>query len=207
MSLLFTKIGEGSRYNKVWVWKIEEKTDLSIIDEMLQIYPEEISLFKNTRRRLQWAISRKIVFDNYAGKKVIQKENGYPVIEGEKVFLSISHCKDLLVVKTSIIPCGIDIEEISERIIKIKDKFLSEKEKVMFEKNTENLLIAWTVKESLYKMLNVPGIEFKSQFFIETIDHYTGTIKARYNLNKENFPLFVDLKFEKIENYIFTQTL
>lgn len=208
MSLLFAKIHEESPFDKVWVWKIDEEADLSVMEDMSFIYPAEISKFSNVKRKTQWAVSRKIVFANFGGKKITQEKNGYPLIEGEKVFLSISHCKDLLVVKTSNLPCGIDIEEISERVIKIKDKFLNDIEKAKFEKNNEDLLIAWTVKESIYKMLNIPGIEFKSQFLVEHIDHQTGIVKAFYNLNVDK-PIFVavKLKFEKIENYIFTQTL
>ena len=94
-------------------------------------------------------------------------ESGKPYLVNSKEYISISHSLNFIGILKAPFDVGLDIEEINERIIKIKNRFLNEKELKLFDSSIENLTIAWTLKEALFKLNTRNGIDFRKELLIE----------------------------------------
>lgn len=94
-------------------------------------------------------------------------KDGKPLLINSKEFISISHSKYFIGILKANFDVGLDIEEISERITKIKNRFLNEDELVLIGTTIENLTTAWTIKEALFKLNNRKGIDFRKELLIE----------------------------------------
>jgi len=94
-------------------------------------------------------------------------ESGKPYLVNSKEYISISHSQNFIGILKAPFDVGLDIEEINERIIKIKNRFLNEKELKLFDSSIENLTIAWTLKEALFKLNTRNGIDFRKELLIE----------------------------------------
>jgi len=94
-------------------------------------------------------------------------ESGKPYLVNSKEYISISHSQNFIGILKAPFDIGLDIEEINERIIKIKNRFLNEKELKLFDSSIENLTIAWTLKEALFKLNTRNGIDFRKELLIE----------------------------------------
>ncbi|MBD5357994.1 MAG: 4-phosphopantetheinyl transferase family protein [Bacteroides sp.] len=110
--------------------------------------------------------------------------NGAPFIFGTSARISITHTGNFLAVAT--LPrtpeadlamfnprtaMGIDAEKLNrEQVIKVRDKFLSDKEKQFIPAdNLEKNIIAWTCKEALYKACMTEGLDFRNAITIESL--------------------------------------
>lgn len=92
---------------------------------------------------------------------------GRPYIVGGKCNISVSHTHGSAAVLLSETHTpGIDIETISPRINPLKDRFVCPDENC---RTTLQLLLNWSAKETAYKILDTPGIDFKTMFHIENM--------------------------------------
>src|SRR5665213_1188621 len=89
--------------------------------------------------------------------EVLYKESGKPYLLSD-VSISISHSYDWLVILFSYNGCdiGVDIEKVRDKILNIKDKFLSEQELQDLENAPiEKHITYWCAKEAIYKAVGV----------------------------------------------------
>lgn len=93
--------------------------------------------------------------------------DGKPFLVNSNEFISISHSQHFIGILRANFDIGLDIEEINERITKIKNRFLNEGELLLIGTTKENLTIAWTIKEALFKLNNRKGIDFRKELLIE----------------------------------------
>ena len=67
--------------------------------------------------------------------------------------------------------CGVDIETFRNKIFKIKDRFVNDDDiKNIDSSSLNDLTIVWSLKESVFKAENIPGLNFKEQIFIKSIE-------------------------------------
>lgn len=78
----------------------------------------------------------------------------------EGVYISISHSRNMCVLATAHSPIGADIESPRVQLVRVADKFLSEREKQVLTGNlsARSLLPYWTAKEAVYKAARTPGL-------------------------------------------------
>ena len=107
--------------------------------------------------------------------------------------ISISHTKQFVAIIVSELKSGIDIEINSERVLKIKNKFLSVNDNT--NKTQEDLTIAWSTKECIFKWYQKGNLNFKDDILIRKINHSSKTIEVFFDKN-----LFI-LNFLKINNH------
>lgn len=92
-------------------------------------------------------------------------ETGAPYISGSQVSVSLSHCSGavVLALDNKGRRIGIDAEANgrSRQLHRVAQRFLSNCEIHIWSSTEKLLLQAWTLKEALYKALNIPGMEFK----------------------------------------------
>ena len=96
--------------------------------------------------------------------KLDYNKYGAPILDNNKK-IAISHSKQLVAIIVSKFKSGIDTEIISKRILKIKDKFISKYDNI--NESQEDLTIAWSTKECIFKWHEKGNINFKDDILIK----------------------------------------
>ena len=130
---------------------------------------EELYLKKitNENRKQEFIQVRALRNKSIGEIEIDYTESGKPFLVNSKEYISISHSQNFIGILKAPFDVGLDIEEINERILKIKNRFLNEKELKLFDSSIENLTIAWTLKEALFKLNTRNGIDFRKELLIE----------------------------------------
>lgn len=138
-------------------------------------------LFKENKADLRYDANSKPYLANYPGH------------------ISISHSHDRLAIIHNLrAKTGIDIELIRDKVKAIQHKFLNEQEQQQANNDTETLVCFWAIKETLYKIYGLKGIDFKKNLFIERVDaeRVLGRIETKEGSNR------FSLIKEKTDDYI-----
>jgi 4'-phosphopantetheinyl transferase len=143
------------------------------------------------------------------GKTVDLRYNseGKPQLNSEGCHISISHSHDkLVIICNTKDDTGVDVELIRDKVLKIKDKFLSQAELEEAKDNVEKLILYWAAKETLYKVYGLKEVEFAKHLFVHPFDlKSTGTLTGELNL--ESFRKKFNLHYEKLEDYMLVYVL
>ncbi|MCC7331822.1 MAG: 4'-phosphopantetheinyl transferase superfamily protein [Flavobacteriales bacterium] len=188
---------------RLGIWCINESTEELIMllnNNSLEL--EVKSKTSNEIRIKQWLSVRLLLKEFYPELEIFYTEYGKPYLKNGTE-ISISHSgKYVVLLLNTQKSCGVDIEQISEKVNKIKFKFLNNKELNMAN-SIEKLTIFWCLKEALYKLYGKKELIFKEQLLVESITDsiYKGTIK--FNNTEE----IHELRVEKIEDFILVYTI
>jgi len=153
------------------IWKMDESRE-----SLLQLFPQhlrsEASAYlhdiSSERRSIEW-LSTRLMLMNLLGKEqiILNREDGSPYLADGKIHISISHTKDYAAILLhEAFAVGIDIETRSERVIKIAGKFISDNEYIDPTQSTVHQLLHWSAKESLFKLMNEQGVDFRHHLHI-----------------------------------------
>jgi phosphopantetheinyl transferase len=152
---------------KLGVWHITETEEFFLQKVTLQ---NEISHLNKRRQHLAGRFLLQQLFPDFPFELIRIADTRKPFLENEAYHFSISHCGEYAAVVVS--PThrvGVDIEKISNRVEKIKHKFLSIQEQQLlkeipllpYESLSENLLTAaWSIKEALFKWQGSQEVDF-----------------------------------------------
>lgn len=173
------------------VWHIEESLDELIL---LSRTPDErriaVEHFPHERRKLEYVTTRLLIEHlTNTDAEVSYLESGKPILMSNSHQISLSHTVGY--VAAIIHPTktvGIDIETISPRILKIKEKFLSIGELVTIDSTNEitHLLLCWSAKETAYKVLGEEYVDFKMHMRIES---FTPQTEGAFSLRETKTPV------------------
>ena len=133
---------------------------------------------------------------NYYGIK--KNKAGKPFLIKNNAKISISHSYPFAValINTKNL-CGIDIEKIREKVLKINPKFLDEDERKLVGISRKKNTIFWCCKEALFKTSNKQNISFRDDINLkEKKKNIIGKIKG------EKFKLSI----KEIEDFIIAYT-
>jgi phosphopantetheinyl transferase len=161
----------------------------------------EVSLtgISNPTRQKERLASR-LLIEALCGKfqPVGYRANGEPYFLDSNLHLSISHTKNYVAV--AIAPCriGIDIEHLSDRVLRITEKFLNQEElKTLAKTNNQaaTALLFWCAKETLYKKLSTDEPNFiyftcKRENDLLSV-HYQGQTYPLYFIQDKDYTLVV----------------
>jgi phosphopantetheinyl transferase len=163
----------------------------------------ELKKIKSEQRKSEY-IAVRLALKQLLGKKaeIEYDTDGKPWLTDRSRQISISHSRNFVAVMLHTHRnVGIDIECHSEKILKIYKRFLNQQEQFFFgsiyDKN--QLLLLWSAKEVLYKIIGKTAVDFASQLEILPFEMETaGKIAARhlptgtkYELYYQNTPDFV----------------
>ena len=129
--------------------------------------------------------------------------NGKPYLENISGVIPISHSHDLLVILHDSLSehTGVDVEQVREKVLKIRHKFLSEREKLFIaEKNVLSHIIAWCVKESVYKIHAEGKLDFIENIWLEEFTESNTEVRAKCVTDTISFSK--KFRIEKIGNYV-----
>ncbi|HXU26709.1 MAG TPA: 4'-phosphopantetheinyl transferase superfamily protein [Bacteroidia bacterium] len=140
--------------------------------------------------------------------EILYTESGKPHLAGN-IKISISHSYDWLAVLFSFngFDIGVDIEKVRDKILNIKDKFLSKKElQHLKEAGPEKYTIYWGAKEAIYKTLDIAGLNFSEQIFIEDFTYSQTGGKINALVSTSNSEKKHTLHYKVLDNYILVYT-
>ncbi len=157
--LYFDKQEEHCRIS---VWHVTER-----LDELLAMLPDDESVrheaetqFHAKGRIMEWVAVRVLLFTMLGRQVPIHyDEHGAPFLpDYEKLDISISHTKGYVAV--ALVDhgfVGIDIEEISPKAERVRNRFLRSDERA---ESLPQLILHWSAKETAFKILHRTHVDF-----------------------------------------------
>lgn len=129
---------------------------------------EQISEMKSETRIIEWLNTRVLLYELLGKEKIISNHpSGRPFLIDKSYKISISHTRGYVAILLSRSrPVGIDIETISERVSKVSEKFISNKEYIDPSNKVVHQLLHWSAKETLFKILKMGEVDFKEHLHI-----------------------------------------
>lgn len=156
--------------------------NFDIEDHLFQLLPKEVerqNSFSHIKRKREFIATRILRTSLFGKDEIKYTEIGAPYIDGEG-FISISHAKNVVGLAFSKDhPVGLDLEQIREKVHKIKHKFLSHNElNNLNTDNTEEMIKVWSAKEALYKLAGRKKIIFAKELMLSKTNavEWSGTI-------------------------------
>ncbi len=185
---------------KLGIWNIKESEAFFLSAVPLQ---REIT---HPHKRLQHLAGRFLLrqlFPDFPYDLIRIADTRKPFLQNEAYHFSISHCGDFAAaIVSSTHRVGIDVENSTPKMDRIRDKFLNPSEKILID-NTIDLLspdhpfnfdqwllltLFWSAKESVFKWYGDGGIDFSEQIIFTGIDSLNpGTIQCRFSKKNQVF--------------------
>jgi len=184
--------------SKLAIWKI---------DEPELFYSELVTIsttISHPHKRLQHLAGRYLLpflFADFPHTAIEIAQTRKPYLPAAQYQFSISHCADFaaaIVSKNKAV--GIDIEMITERVHKIKHKYLHAKEQAFvndypIEKQTKLLTVLWSAKEAMFKWWGRGDINFSEAMQIQSFElNESGVIYTSFK--KDNFETALELNYK-----------
>ena len=164
------------------IWEITET-----LEELLQL-SNTISTadFNAEKRKKEWIASRLLLNEINPNYSISYNAFGAPELSNGG-YISISHSKGLVAIIISQQQVGIDIEEISEKALRVSSKFISKNN--FKDLTAEEATLIWCAKEAIYKWYQKGNIDFIKNIIIQPfLIEEKGEIKAQ--CKNENLTLF-----------------
>ncbi len=191
LNIIFEKISNDYILK---VAKFTENSDFlfSEIKNDLNIFETENFLkIKNEKRKKEW-LGTRILLKEISGKytEIKYYDSGKPYLEKGK-YISISHTGNYVgIILSKNENPGIDIEIISDRILKTASKFITKKE-LKTLKTVKEIYLYWCGKEVLFKIKGGGSYDFKKDFIIRpfSLKNFGEITAFITKSNKEMFSL------------------
>ena len=193
-----------SIHSNVTLWEITESwTELIDLFENDTEINAVVQNFESESKKQQFLASRLLLKVEFGNWKTLHSPNGKPHPINNSSEISISHDRGIVGIIKSTNPCGIDIQEITPKVIRVKSKFINENDCYWTSEKEKDLTVLWCAKETLYKINGDPNIFFKEHMIIEESDEENILIgKIIHPEYRKNYKL----KVHFIENYCFVYT-
>jgi phosphopantetheinyl transferase len=161
------------RHTKIGIWKIEETEQFFLETVPLQ---NEIT---HPHKRVQHLAGRyllRYLFPDFPYELIRIATTLKPFLANEAYHFSISHCDDYaaaIVSKDKRV--GIDIETVSERVRRVKDKFINTIESGIiqdFDYPLTDLMkytLMWSCKEAMFKWYGDGQVDFRKHLQMQAI--------------------------------------
>lgn len=155
----------------IWIWRLTEtSTDFIKFLAPPDIF-EILNKIPHPRKQLEKMATRALLNQLNTIKRIdIQyNELGAPSLYGEDGHISISHSDTHVgLLFHPLERCGLDLETISPRVLKIASRFLNAVENAWIRpaKALEDTTLIWSTKEALFKTLGGGGIHFAAELVV-----------------------------------------
>ncbi len=191
----------------IQIFNISQRFTLALADLRDFSSEQGIEGKRELEKRAALEVVRSVLGD--ASLEILYEESGKPYLKGNEE-ISISHAYDRIAVlfSTRAKNIGVDIEKVRDKIVKIKEKFLSPEElKELHDASLEKYTLYWAVKEAVYKAACIEGLAFAEEIAVEPFGgtEKSGTIKAAIT-KKGREKAFV-LEYRILEDYVLVYTI
>lgn len=196
----------------VGIWKMTETTgELKNMLGSKALSSPSVAMEIHSEARQKERLTALVLLKKLLGHETVinHKENGAPFLPEENLNISISHTKGYAaIILHTAKEIGIDLEYRSDRVKKIKSRFINEAESVHISKEneTEHLLVHWCAKETLFKMIGCKEVDFLKHLHVFPFPfRKEGIINVSESrtTNAKSYKLF----FRVEENFVITYTL
>lgn len=185
------------------------KAGLWLIEEPEDFFLERVPLKRDVshpHKRLQHLAGRYLLptlFEDFPLEEILIADTRKPFLPDEKYHFSISHCGNYAAaIVSSKQRVGVDIEQPSDKILRISHKFLTLQEKMFLDEqmSAAQLLqlatLLWSTKESMFKWFGDGGVDFREHMRIENIEGNDEEGKLICSFQKfDPLPLTVQYRF------------
>lgn len=211
MALVYLR--ELDANTKFAIWKIEETEDFLV--QKLQLDESEQKRLQSLgkgKRTLHWLATRVLLryllnTDQYISCP--SDTNGKPYLPDYPYKISLTHSYDYAgVMLSSKGECGMDLEIVKNKVVRIKEKFLKPEELNFIDKEQEieQLYACWCAKEAVYKLQGNKGVSFLQDMTIQPF-----TFKAqgvmKVDLSKDSCINTYQVYYEKFQEYMLGYTV
>ncbi len=169
------------------LWAVSPISDSSP-DDLLDLLEQKdwylpfLRKITTEHRKKEWLCIRVLLKQMLGEEKEIRyTDSGRPYLTDRSYHISISHTRGYVAVALhKEFPVGIDLEYLSPRIKKIRNRFMHETEEMNISEMQEeiHLLLHWSAKESLFKALEESEVDFKNQLHIDSFEPVTGILSS-----------------------------
>ena len=190
----------------IQLWELTESTvDLLPWLEVTPNEKQELELLRNEKRQTEYLATRILLRKVFPEANIRYNNNRAPFLENGDTFISIAHSKKYVCLMHSKHPCGVDIETIESKALRIARRFLGESELkyISDEQPARDATLLWSAKESLYKLLKKDGVEFSKQLIIQGIG-INGQRRIEASIITEKAYTNHELMYEYIDDQILT---
>ena len=168
----------------VGVWKVDETIEqLRSMFHQFSIYEESFMRFSAEKRKQEWLAVR-VLLKELCGeeKKIAYLPSGKPYLEDGSAFVSFSHTSGYVAVALHpSAEVGVDIEQYGTRVQRVASRFIREDEKVSVKSGDEiyALLLHWSAKETMFKLMKDEAVDFiKHLHILPFVPEESGTFHA-----------------------------
>lgn len=200
---------ELNKKTKFAIWKIEENAN-SLLD-FLKLDEKEWNTLKNLnkgKRTLHWLATRALLrtlLSTHEHISCISDGNGKPYLPDFEYKISLTHSYEYAgAILSTQGECGIDLELIKEKVVRIKEKFLQPQEldfAMTGPHYLEKLYACWCAKEAVYKLQGNKGISFLHNITIAPFDYQPQGVLTAY-LNSDDKQQRFHVYYEKFNDYM-----
>ena len=168
----------------VGIWKVDETIEqLRSMFHQFSIYEEDFMRFSAEKRKQEWLAVR-VLLKELCGeeKEIAYLPSGKPYLEDGSAFVSFSHTSGYVAVALHpSAEVGVDIEQYGTRVQRVASRFIREDEKVSVESGDEiyALLLHWSAKETMFKLMKDEAVDFiKHLHILPFVPEESGTFHA-----------------------------
>jgi 4'-phosphopantetheinyl transferase len=206
MALVYLR--ELNQQTKFAIWKIEESAEELL--EKLQLDAEEQEKLRHLskgKRTLHWLATRVLLRYLLQTDQYIHcpsDANGKPYLPDYPYKISLTHSFDYAGVMLSTQgECGIDLERIKEKVVRIKEKFLKPQELqfINLEHEVHQLYACWCAKEAVYKLQGNKGVSFLDDMTIRSFNYKPQGVML-LDLKKNNITTTYEVFYEQFQDYM-----
>jgi len=190
---------------QILVWEITESFEDLLSNVVLKEKTQlRLSKMKSEMHQRAFLSVRMLLKEaGYTDYELHYDEFGKPYFnDGKHVSITHSHHFSAIIISDEIV--GIDIEMQREKISRIADKFVNEKELNRLkcfdnEDYIKKLTVKWGAKEAIFKIRNEKGISFKDHIQVNTFEIIDK--KAIAKLDFEGVAQEFKIIFEEFDNF------
>ena len=152
------------------IWKMEES-----VSQLLQLldapdtYAQQLARFSFEGRKIEW-LSVRVLCHALLGHdcSIAYYPSGKPYLP-EGGYISISHTRGYVaVIFHPTLEVGVDIEQYGERVKRVSRRFMDAEElnHVPADQEIYSLLLHWSAKETIYKVMNQQEVDFANHIHL-----------------------------------------
>lgn len=206
MALVYLR--ELDDQTKFAIWKIEETAD-ELLDKLQldDVERSKLEQFSKGKRTLHWLATRVLLRHMLQTNEYIHcpsDANGKPYLPDYPYKISLTHSYEYAGIILSLQgECGIDLEIVKDKVVRIKEKFLNPEELQFIrpEDEVHQLYACWCAKEAVYKLQGNKGVSFLHDMRIRPFTYRPqGTMMV--DLYKEGKKQTFQVYYEKFQDYM-----
>lgn len=195
---------------KIGIWKTDEAIEqLRSMLNHFSWYESDYAKFTSDKRRQEWLAVRVLLKELCAGeeKEIIYLSDGKPYLKDGSYFISISHTRGYVAIALHPkVKVGIDIEQYGTKVQKLASRFIREDEWVSVQAGDEiyALLLHWSAKEAMFKLLEEEAVDFIDHLrILPFVPMKSGELLAEEHrtLNKQKFRIHYETHSEYVLTY------